>query len=111
RLRFNYSIDWQMDVLGNDDPYLFHLSEGKHTIRMQVTMGEIAPLLRTIESSVLQLNEMYRQILMITSNSPDPYRDYQLEKRIPNLIDNFAKQAEIIESVAKYMEEMTGERS
>ncbi len=36
RLRFNYSIDWQMDVLGNDDPYLFHLSEGKHTIRASI---------------------------------------------------------------------------
>lgn len=111
RIRFNYSTEWQMEVLGADDPYLFHLSKGMHRIRMMVSLGDIAPLLRTIESSVLQLNEMYRKILMITSNTPDPYRDYQLEKRIPDMIDVFSEQAEIINSVAQYLEDMTGERS
>ena len=62
-------------------------------VRLTVSLGEIAPLLRTIESSVLQLNEMYRKILIITSNSPDPYRDYQLEKRIPEMTEVFKTQA------------------
>jgi len=111
RIRFNYNTEWQLDVLGEEEPYLFHLTEGKHRIRMMVSLGDIAPLLRTIESSVLQLNEMYRKILMITSNTPDPYRDYQLEKRIPDLVEVFAEQAETIDSVAQYLEDMTGERS
>ncbi|MFC5467039.1 extracellular solute-binding protein [Lederbergia graminis] len=111
RLRFNFNMDWQMDVLGGEEPFLFYLTEGKHTIRMEVKMGDIAPLLRTIESSVLQLNEMYRKILMITSNSPDPFRDYQLERRIPDLIETFEEQAEVIKKVATYLEELTGERS
>lgn len=111
RIRFNYNTDWQIDVLGQEEPYLFHFTKGTHKIRMMVSLGDIAPMLRTIESSVLQLNEMYRKILMITSNTPDPYRDYQLEKRIPNLVEVFAEQAETINSVAEYLEEMTGERS
>ena len=78
---------------------------------MMVSLGEIAPLLQTIESSVLELNEMYRKILMITSNTPDPFRDYQLEKRIPDMVEVFTEQAEIIQSVADYLEEATGERS
>lgn len=111
RIRFNFGRDWQMNVLGGDEPYLYHLTKGTHRIRMMVSLGEIAPLLHTIESSVLQLNEMYRKILMITSNTPDPFRDYQLEKRIPDMIEVFAEQAKTIQSVADYLEQATGERS
>ena len=111
RIRFNYNAKWQMDVLGGDEPYLFYLDKGKHRIRMTVTLGEIAPLIQTIESSVLELNAIYRKILMITSNNPDPFRDYQLEKRIPEMTEVFARQAEIIESVADYLRDVTGEQS
>ncbi|GIQ64516.1 ABC transporter substrate-binding protein [Paenibacillus cisolokensis] len=111
RMRFNFDMDWKVDVLGGEEPYLFHLTKGKHRLRMTVSLGELAPLIRTIESSVLQLNEMYRKILMITSNAPDPYRDYQLDKRIPDMIDVFREQAETIQSVADYLEQSTGERS
>ncbi len=111
-IRFNYNLSWQTDVLGTEEePYLFHLKEGTNQIRMMVTLGDIAPLLRTIESSVLELNEMYRKILMITSNTPDPLRDYQLERRIPDMLDVFNEQAETIRSVADYLEATTGERS
>nr|WP_255570167.1 extracellular solute-binding protein [Cohnella sp. CFH 77786] len=111
RLRFDFNMDWQTDVLGDEQPYLFYLAKGKHRIRMEVALGEIAPLLRTIESSVLQLNEMYRKILVITSNTPDTYRDYQLEKRIPDMIEVFLQQADTIQRVADYLEQSTGERS
>lgn len=111
RVRFDFNMRWQTNVLGEEEPYLFHLTKGKHRIRMEVSLGEMAPLLRTIESSVLELNEMYRKILMITSNNPDPLRDYQLEKRIPNMVEVFESQAEVIQSVAEYLEKTTGERS
>ncbi|MFC4388773.1 extracellular solute-binding protein [Gracilibacillus marinus] len=111
RIQFNHNMNWQMDILGEEEPYLFHLTEGSHTIRMMVSLGDIAPLLRTIESSVLELNEMYRKILMITSNTPDPYRDYQLDTRIPDMLDVFTEQAKTIKSVADYLEASTGEKS
>ena len=113
RIRFNYSPSWQTQVLGagEEQPYQFHLEKGKHRIRMTVTLGDIAPLLRTVESSVLELNEMYRKILMITSNQPDPLRDYQLERRIPEMTEVFERQAETLSSVAAYLEEATGEQS
>jgi ABC-type glycerol-3-phosphate transport system substrate-binding protein len=113
RIRFNYSPDWQTRVLGTseNDPYLFHLEKGTHRLRMTVTLGDIAPLLRTVESSVLELNDMYRKILMITSNKPDPLRDYQLENRIPEMNEVFKRQADTLRSVADYLEKATGEQS
>lgn len=111
RTQFAFNMEWQTDVLGGEEPYLFHLTKGKHRIRMTVSLGELAPLIETIESSVLKLNEMYRKILLITSNTPDPNRDYQLEKRIPGMIDVFREQAGNIQAVADYLEQSTGERS
>ncbi|SEK57798.1 extracellular solute-binding protein [Paenibacillus sp. OK003] len=111
RIRFNYSPTWQTRVLGESEPYLFRLSKGTHRLRMTVTLGDIAPLLRTVESSVLDLNEMYRKILMITSNKPDSLRDYQLEQRIPEMTEVFQRQADILRSVADYLEKATGEQS
>ncbi|MCA0755077.1 extracellular solute-binding protein [Paenibacillus sp. N4] len=111
RTRFDFNMEWQTDVLGGAEPYLFHLTKGKHTIRMAVSLGELAPLIETIESSVLKLNEMYRKILLMISNTPDPNRDYQLEKRIPGMIDAFREQAGNIQAVAEYLEQSTGERS
>ncbi|WP_074085532.1 extracellular solute-binding protein [Paenibacillus sp. P32E] len=111
QIRFNYSPSWKMNVLGGEEPYLFHLTKGTHTLRLTVTLGDIAPLVRTIQSSVLTLNEMYRNILAITSNNPDKFRDYQLEKRIPDMTKVFREQADIIRSVGNYLEQATGERS
>lgn len=111
QIPFNFDMDWKMDVMGGDEPYLFHLAKGKHVLRLSVSLGEIAPLLQTIESSVLQLNEIYRKILIITSNSPDPYRDYQLEKRVPEMTEVFKTQAATIKGVADYLKQTTGEQS
>lgn len=111
RLRFGFQMDWKTDVLGGEEPYLFYLTKGTHQLRLTVALGETAPLIRTVQSSILELNDMYRKILMITSNSPDPYRDYQLEKRIPGMVRVFEEQAEQIGRVADYLEQATGERS
>lgn len=111
RIQFNFSRRWEMDVLGDKEPYLFYLTKGTHRIRLTVTLGDIAPLIKIIENSVLKLNEIYRKVVMITSTNPDPYRDYQLEKRIPNLLETLNEQAEIIQKVADYLLQLTGEKS
>ncbi|MGE5613530.1 MAG: extracellular solute-binding protein [Bacillota bacterium] len=111
RIRFYYDPDWQMDILGDEEPYLFYLEKGTHRLRLTATLREIAPLIQTMQSSILKLNEMYRKILMITSVNPDPFRDYQLEKRIPGMTEVFREQAEIIQSVADYLVQVTGEKS
>ena len=112
RLEFNYSADWQIDELGKDgEPYLFHLTKGKHVIRLETTLGRLSPSIQQIESSVFELNKMYRKILMITSATPDPFRDYRLDKRLPDMIGVFAKESERIAGVAEQLEQIAGERT
>ena len=84
---FAYSNTWRVDILGDDEPYLFYLEQGHNTIRMEVTLGDFAPYLRDIQDEVLSLNNIYRRIIMITGATPDLYRDYQIAMRLPWLRD------------------------
>lgn len=112
QIPFYYDSDWQMNVLGNEEePYLFYMTKGKHELRLEVSLGSIAPLIRQVEASVLDINAMYRKILMITGNVPDPYRDYQLDKQIPDMVDVFKKQSDILYAVSEELVRLTGEKS
>ncbi|WEK54743.1 MAG: extracellular solute-binding protein [Candidatus Cohnella colombiensis] len=110
-LTFNYSSSWKMFVPGGDDPYQFYLTKGKHTIKLEADLGEVSSLVRTVQSSMLEINRIYRKILVITSADPDPFRDYQLGKRIPEMASVFSQQSDVLYSVAEKLYELTGEKS
>ncbi len=88
---FEYSPNWKMVTLGDENgDYLFWLEPGD-TITLKVTSGKTAPILRKVQGSVGELNAIYRQILAITSATPDIYQDYGLETKIPNLEENLRR--------------------
>ena len=106
---FRYKGGYRLDVMGgSDEPYLFHLTEGKHTLRMEVSLGQFAPLIREVEESLYSLNSMYRKILMITGTKPDEFRDYQLDKKIPDMIDVFIAERARLQSIAERLKELSG---
>ncbi|MDD5604069.1 MAG: extracellular solute-binding protein, partial [Eubacteriales bacterium] len=106
---FQYSLDWQMVGLGDgDDPYLFYLTKGRHTLMMENSLGEIGDVLADVQASVAELNYIYRKILMITGAYPDPYRDYRLEENLPECIEIFARQAATLEEIENKVAAITG---
>ena len=107
---FVYNNNWKMKVLGDDKPYMFYLTKGKHQIKVEATLGEMASIIRTIEDSILELNTVYRKILMITGRDPDPYRDYFLVKQIPNMLDIFKEQSETMYSLVDQLKKITGQK-
>ncbi len=86
---FAYSTGWQMHTLGDEsgNPFRFYLAKGAHTIRMEVTMGEMGPILKRLEDSVYRLNQIYRKLLVLTGVNPDRFRDYNLNKVYPEVIE------------------------
>lgn len=110
-IKFKYDSSWRMEVLGEDggDPYLFYLTKGKHELSMEVNLESMAPLINEVEQGLLNINALYRQILMITSSSPDNYRDYQLEKKIPDLLTKFQAERDRLSLVIDSLKGMTGE--
>lgn len=84
---FEYSSNWRKDVLSDDagNAYRFYLEEGKHTIRMEVVLGEFAEIISDVQDCVTQLNAIYRSVIRITGVAPDQYRDYEIERNLPEL--------------------------
>ena len=83
-LQFVYDPSWKVEVLGGEDgAYTFYFEAGKtYELRLEAALGDLAEILRDVEESIQNLNLVYRQILVITGASPDPYRDYQLETEL-----------------------------
>ena len=74
---------------GGDDDMYFYLTEGEHTITLEVIPGSIGDVMRRLDDIVYNLNYYYRRILMITGPKPDEYNDYLVDMQIPELIPYF----------------------
>ena len=106
---FFYDSDWQMVVLGDgEEAYSFYFEEGLHTFRMEVTLGDMGQALGVTQEVLTQLNQIYREIIMITGTSPDTMRDYRLEELLPDTIANMSTQRDVLQTVQNALETYTG---
>jgi len=109
QLRFNYTDSWQTKTLtdGNTE-FKFYLTEGEHTIRMEVVLGQMADILSNVETSLNNINSYYRKILMITGPDPDEYRDYGFERSLPDVIRGLRKEAKNLTDISNSLSEIIG---
>lgn len=107
---FDYSEKWSLFIpkKDNGDEMLFWLSEGKHTVRLEAVLGEVQPIIASLEDVVYDLSYMYQRIIMIVGSNPDLYRDYDLQNNIPDLMDTFKKCADVLEKADKELKALSG---
>lgn len=67
-------------------PYRLYLTEGTHTLRLEVNGSHLEQPAMRLKELVRQGNELYRSIVSVTGVTPDPYRDYDLDKELPDLL-------------------------
>ena len=110
---FGYNTSWEMRTLSDADgnPYRFFLKKGAHTIRMEVTMGEMGPVLKEVEDSVYRLNQIYRKLLVLTGASPDRFRDYKLNEVYPEVIEAMELESKRLYKIVDDVVATTGEKS
>ncbi len=123
--QFNYAGNWQIHTLGYNYDVItgvgdnqeietvreetsFYLTKGVHTITMEVTLGEFGELTQEVETSVDNLNKLYRDIIKYTKATPDPYRDYQLEERFPEMIEILDAEAARLDHIIDEIVKITG---
>lgn len=109
---FTHSGDWRIQTLGTkDEAYLFYLEEGTHEISMETSLGDYGILLSEINNSIINLNEIYREIIVFTGAEPDEHRDYQLILRMPDLVERLETERQILIDIRQALIDLSGSKS
>ena len=110
---FSYNTKWEMRTLSDTDgkPFRFYLTKGTHTIRMEVTLGEMGPVLKQVEDSIFRLNQIYRKLLVLTGANPDRFRDYKLAQVYPEAIEAMDLESKRLYKIVDDIVATTGEQS
>lgn len=108
---FPYGVDWNQKTVvdENGEPCPVYLTAGENELRMEVSLGPYVEAMQMVDDSIYELNRLYTQIVMITGTTPDSYRDYELDKEIPGLLDAFQEQADALYAAASLFESLGGE--
>lgn len=111
-ISFKYGNDWQMNTLQDENgtPYQFALTAGKHTIKLEVTLGNLGNILTDLNDSVFRLNAMYRKILVYTGAEPDKFRDYKIDEVYPEVIKGMDVECKRLYRIVDQLVEYSGER-
>lgn len=109
-VQFVYSPDWYnvtpKDAEGNDI-YVYLEGGVEHTITLEAIPGSIGASMQRLDDLVLELNQYYRRILMITGPNPDEFKDYFVEKKIPSILDEFQRIVDALRAEKASIEELT----
>ena len=108
---FTYSNKWNLVTFrdGQGD-MLFPLKAGRHTFRLQATLGGMGDMLSVMEESVFRLNGIYRKILVLTGAEPDIYRDYRVDVVYPEVITAMELESKILYKLVDDLTAYSGER-
>lgn len=89
---FPYDREWKTGFLSSKDgsPFEFFLTKGTHTLTMTVQLGGMVDVVHSISEDSIALSRIIRKIIMITGSNPDPNYDYNLEDRIPSLLNDLS---------------------
>ncbi|MBQ5321453.1 MAG: extracellular solute-binding protein [Oscillospiraceae bacterium] len=109
---FEYSSTYYNKTLGNGEtPYYVFLKEGTNIIRIESCLGRVADVVSEVNEVLTELNEAYRKIIVITGTSPDPYRDYELQDKLPEVVELFGQKVEQFRSLQERLIAIAGEKS
>lgn len=111
-IAFPYSSSWQLKVIGDAEgnPYLFKMKKGKHMLSLTVTLGPLSDFCEELEESVYDIGKLYRQLVMVTGETPDANRDYNLFGQIPDFEKNLKYTQERLEKLISSYESLSGKR-
>lgn len=97
---FHYDKHWTNTIISDPrtaysenevEPFLFYLDAGEHTMSMRVKIGRGSETIRLLDRVTKELAGMARAITYLVGPNPDPYMEWEIHKRIPELLPLMAK--------------------
>ena len=112
-VKFYYGTSWQTYRFEDEkaNPYLIWLDKGEHTLSLTATLGETAVFYNRLKEISSDLGDLYLEIAMITGESPDPNRDYDLFRQIGDFNEKLNKYYEQLTSLSSDMHALSGNQS
>ena len=112
-ISFDYRNDWEYKDLADEEgtPYSFYLTKGKHTLRLEATLGDMGPILEELEDSTYRLNQIYRKILVYTGANPDQYRDYRIDTTYPEIMEAMDLESRRLYKIVDEMVAFSGQKA
>ena len=106
-IEFSYNNQWENITVGGKEAYKFYLEKGQHTLSLTPAIGEMGDILSQVQDILNELNVIYRKIIMITSSTPDTYRDYRLDEKIPDTLEKINTEAKKLKELIEIMPDGT----
>ena len=109
---FDYDSVWSNMTFSDskNKPYLIYLSKGQHTFSLSVTLGEFSEIYRDLSAVVNEMGSLYRKIVMITGETIDANRSYELFKQIPGFNETLKGMSKELKRIASRIEKIQGKR-
>ena len=103
KIGFSYKTAWQYKDFENEkgEDYLFYLTKGKHTLSLSVTLAGVAEIYEKLNTVSAEIGDMYLDVVMITGETPDANRDYELYKQIPQFEEKLKSFYEELTAMSK----------
>lgn len=110
---FPFDTEWKNYSLGADkkSPYYVWLDEGEHTVTLEVTVGPQSEYVNRLSEVVSRLGDEYIKIVMITGETPDVNRDYELFRQIKGFTETLTWCKDNLDSIAADMKAVSGSKS
>ncbi len=110
---FGYSYEWEQSYFSDNknNPYLIYLSAGKHELSFTVVPGDIAEVRDLLKTAISELSDLYIEITMITGETVDIYRDYDLFAQIGDMEQRLKNISEMLKKASDELQRITGEKS
>lgn len=109
---FPYGIGWNFLSLGGDkEPELIYLTAGDHEISLEVTLGKLVNISNQLHDVVSSLGDLYVDITMITGESVDTNRDYELFNQVPDFNQRLQDNLDKLNAVANEFASIVGHKT
>lgn len=83
---FTSTANFVNHTLGSDEPYLFYLDSGSHSLSIELTTAPTASMYSELQQMIDEIGDMQLEIMRLTSGNTDVLREWSITKFIPDAV-------------------------
>ena len=89
-----------------------YLTAGEHTLSFRINSQHLTPIYKTIDYMLEEINELSNDVKAIVGGATaDPYRDYDMEKNFPDLVQRLTLWSEMAADQVEYSKQYAANNS